>query len=550
MDQTPSSSKQDNGMNGLSFWAIFAALSFTNLLAGLEGSIAATALPSVVSDLQAGDNYVWIVNGYMLTYTAFLPLIGQASSVLGRRWPTIGSIAIFILGSSISGGALSTSAIIAGRLIQGIGAAGVTALTQVIVSDLVSVRDRGSYIGLVYAVAGVGSALGPPAGGTIVQYGSWRWIFWLSVPIGVVSLVLHFFFLHIVAVKKDGPLCTLKEKIIGGIDWVGNFILVGSVISTLVALSWANTRYPWSSWHIILPLVFGFLGMAAFFAYEGSTLFNRLCPYGSPTMPPRMFANRTSCAALISTFLAAMLTMWRIYFVPVYLQSVLLESPTRSGVLLLPTMLVGMPVAIISGQVLSRFGRYKPIHVFGFAVATLASGLYINFNRDSSLAKVVLYQIVAAIGGGCLLTTMLTAVQASHPPADMVAATSTWTFMQAFGGVWGLTIPAVIFNSQFDSRISTITSEAVRETLGGGDAYSHVSASYTTSLAPFLRTEVIEAYLGALKIVWVACLGFNALGAVLVLFEREITLSETVESDYGIKKENDGVQLESLTASI
>ncbi|KAK7710080.1 hypothetical protein SLS63_013046 [Diaporthe eres] len=262
-----------------------------------------------------------------------------------------------------------------------------------------------------------------------------------------------------------------------------------------------------------------------------------------------MFANRTSCVALLSTFLAAMLTMWRIYFIPVYLQSVLLNSPARSGVLLLPTMLVGMPVAIISGQVLSRFGRYKPIHVFGFAVATLASGLYINFDRDSTLAEVVLYQVVAAIGGGCLLTTMLTAVQASHPPADMVAATSTWTFMQAFGGVWGLTIPAVIFNSQFESRISNITSEAVREALGGGDAYSHVSASYITSLAPGLRTEVIGAYLGALKIVWVACLGFNALGAVLVLFEREITLSEAVESDYGIKKECDGVQLESLGGS-
>lgn len=453
------------------------------------------------------------------------------------------------MGSSISGGALSTSAIIAGRLIQGIGAAGITALTQVIVSDLVSIRDRGSYIGLVYAVAGVGSALGPPVGGAIVQYGSWRWIFWLSVPIGIVSLVLHFFFLHIVPVKQVGPIYTLKEKIVSGIDWVGNLILVGAVVSILVALSWADTRYAWSSWQIILPLVLGFLGMATFFVYEGSALCTKLCPRGSPTMPPRMFANRTSCVALLSTFLAAMLTMWRIYFVPVYLQSVLLDSPARSGVLLLPTMLVGMPVAIISGQVLSRFGRYKPIHVFGFAVATLASGLYINFDRDSSLAEVVLYQIVAAIGGGCLLTTMLTAVQASHPPADLVAATSTWTFMQAFGGVWGLTIPAVIFNSQFDSRISNITSQAVREALGGGDAYSHVSASYMTSLAPGLRTEVIGAYLGALKIVWVACLGFNALGAVLVLFEREITLSEAVESDYGIKKEDDGVQLESLGGS-
>ncbi|KAI3393648.1 hypothetical protein diail_3828 [Diaporthe ilicicola] len=279
MSQPPSSSKPGDAMDGMRFWAIFAALSFTNLLAGLEGSIAATALPSVVSDLEAGDNYVWIVNGYMLTYTAFLPLIGQASTVLGRRWPTIGSVAIFMLGSSISGGALSTTAIIAGRLIQGICAAGITALTQVIVSDLVSMRDRGSYIGLVYAVAGVGSALGPPVGGAIVQYGSWRWIFWMSVPIGAVSLILHVLFLHIFHVKKDGEQYTLKQKILGGIDWLGNLILVVSVVSVLIALSWANTRYPWSSWQVTLPLVLGFVGMVAFFVYEGSAICAKLCPW-------------------------------------------------------------------------------------------------------------------------------------------------------------------------------------------------------------------------------------------------------------------------------
>lgn len=422
-------------------------------------------------------------------------------------------------------------------MIQGVGGAGITALTQLIVSDLVSLRDRGTYIGIIYAVAGVGSALGPPVGGVIVQY-DWRWIFWLNLPIGAVALLAHLLCLQIGPVDGGNTMGSLTQKILGGIDWVGNLMLIGSVVSILVALSWADTQYPWSSWQIIVLLVFGFTGIAVFLFYEGSALCTMLCSRAPPTLPPRIFANRTAFAGLLSTFLAAILTMWRIYLLPVYLQAVLLASPARAGVLVLPTMLVGMVAAVVAGGVLSHFGRYKPIHIFGFAVATLASGLYFNLDSDSSVAEVVLYQVVAAIGGGCLLTTMLPSVQASHPSNDVVASTSAWTFMRAFGGVWGLTIPAAIFNSQFGSRIGSISSADVRQALAGGDGYSHVSASFITSLEPSLRAEVVAAYLGSLKIVWMVCLGFNAVGLALVFLEREIPLSDTIESDYEIKQKS------------
>lgn len=392
--------------------------------------------------------------------------------------------------------------LIAGRLVQGIGAAGISSLTQLIVSDLVSPRERGSYVGIIYAVAGVGSSLGPPVGGAIVQYHGFRWIFYLNLPIGGVALVAHLLCLRVGPVDQGDGKTTLVQKLVGGIDWLGNLLMMGSIVCILLALSWADTLFTWSSWQVILPMVFGFAGLASFFVYEGSPLFKRLCPRGPPTIPPRMFANRTSFAALTSTFLAAILTMWRIYFLPVYFQAVLLLSPSRSGVLLLPTIIVGMFMAVVAGVVLSRFGRYKPIHIFGFSVATLASGLYVSLDDRSSLAQVVLYQVVAAMGGASLMTTLLPAVQASHPSKDMVATTTTWTFVQAFGGLWGLTIPAAIFNSQFDSQLINITDETVRKTLGGGDAYSHVSASYISSLEPTIRAEVVAAYLNSLKCVW------------------------------------------------
>lgn len=471
--------------------------------------------------------------------TAFLPLFAQCATILGRRWPTIAAVGLFLIGSAISGGAPSTVILIVGRLTQGVGGAGITALTQLILNDLVSLRDLGTYSGIIYAVAGVGSALGPPLGGIVVQF-DWRWIFWLNVPIGALSLFAHLLFLKLKRTHNDdnddADKRSLFQKFVGGIDWTGNLILLCSVVSILVALSWADTQYSWSSWQIIMLLVAGCIGMGLFLLFEGSQLCKMMSPRAPPILPPRVFANRTAFAGLISTFLASILTMWRIYFLPVYLQAVLLVSPARAGVLVLPTMIIGMVAAVVAGGVLSHFGRYKPIHIFGFTVATLASGLYINFDGDSSVAEVVLYQVVAAIGGGCLLTTMLPSVQASHPPADTVASTSAWTFMRAFGNVWGLTIPAAIFNSQFESQINTISSVSVRTALGGGDGYSHVSASFITSLEPTVRAEVVAAYLASLKIVWAVCLGFNALGVALVFIEREIMLSAEVESDYEIKK--------------
>ncbi|KAH9906641.1 major facilitator superfamily domain-containing protein [Xylariomycetidae sp. FL2044] len=523
---------------GWRFWAVFPPLSIATFLVGLDSTITSSALPFITSQLKAGDNYVWIVNGYLLTSTSFLPLWGQLSQVLGRRWPTMAAVAIFILGSGVSGGATSTAMLIAGRLVQGLGGAGITAMTQLIVTDLVSLRERGKYIGVIYAVFGLGTAVGPPIGGVIAQYSNWNWVFWINLPIGGVTLLMQFFFLQIVFAKQMSVSQKLRQ-----IDWFGNALLVASVVSILIALSWANTRYTWGSYHIIVPLILGFVGMGLFFLFESS----KFCAY--PTIPPRLFGNRTSTIGLVCTFLQSMLTMWRVYFLPVYFQAVTLASVSRSGVLLLPTILIGIPAAIVSGQILARLGKYKAIHIFGFTVATLASGLYIDFDSHSSLAKIVIYQIIAGIGGGCLLTTMLPSVQAANPPKDVAAATSSWAFFRALGNVWGIAIPAAIFNNQMDSRIRSISSLQVRDFLSGGDAYTRVSADFILSLPQNLQSEVRGAYQGALKVVWEACLAFNAVGFLLIFLEKEIKLRTMLTSDHKLKEKTKKPD-EETTASV
>jgi MFS family permease len=474
-------------------------------------------------------------NLFLLRSTIFTPLYGQFANAFGRRWPSISGVAIFVLGSGISGGATSTAMLIVGRLIQGIGGAGIQAMTNIIVSDLVPVRERGRYMGIIFAVFGVGIAIGPPIGGAIAQHGKWRWIFWLNLPLGGLAIVLQLLFLHIETPKE----VTLREKL-RQIDWFGNFLLVGSIVAILIPLSWADARYPWSSWKIFVPLAVGFVAIIAFHVFEAT----KFCV--NPTIPSRLFGNRTSFVALANTFLSSMLTFWRIYFLPLYFQGVLLASPDRSGVLLLPSVLLGAPASVMAGFALSKWGRYKFIHLLGYTLMTLATGLYINLGEGTSLARVVIYQAIAGVGGGVLLSTFLPAVQAALPQSDAAVASATWGYLRTFGSVWGIAVPAAIFNSRFVYYAHGISDIDIRNSLGGGNAYAHVSSSYLRSLPDPIRQEVIGAYLATLKNLWEVCLGFCAFSLLLTFAEKEIKMGTTLTSDHML----DNVQVDKKAGDV
>jgi Major Facilitator Superfamily len=494
--------------------------------------------------LSAESLVVSLANLCLLLSTIFTPLYGQVANVFGRRWPAISGVAIFVLGSGISGGATSTATLIVGRLIQGIGGAGIQAMTNIIVSDLVPVRERGRYLGIIFAVFGVGIAIGPPIGGAIAQHGKWRWIFWLNLPLGGLAIALPLLFLHIETPK----VIKLQEKV-RQIDWVGNLLLVGSIVAILIPLSWADTRYPWSSWRIFVPLAIGFIAMIVFHGFEAT----RFC--NNPTIPSRLFGNRTSAITLANTFLSSMLTFWRIYFLPLYFQGVLLASPGRSGVLLLPSVLLGAPASVIAGVALSKWGRYKFIHLFGYTLMTLATGLYINLGESSSLAQVVIYQAISGVGGGVLLSTFLPAVQAAWPQSDSAVVSATWGYLRTFGSIWGAAVPAAIFNSRFMYYAEGISDVDIRNKLGGGNAYAHVSSSYLRSLPDSVRQEVIGAYLSTMKNLWEVCLGFCVFSLLLTFAEKDITMSTTLNSDHMLndvqvgKKDDDVESGELNTAS-
>ncbi|KAF1840231.1 MFS general substrate transporter [Cucurbitaria berberidis CBS 394.84] len=456
-------SKPTQPQYGMKFYLILLALSMTNILVAFEGTVVSTALPTIVRELGGGSSYVWVSSGYFLASTVLQPLYGQLADIF----------VAFVVGSGISGGAPDMSIMILGRVIQGVGGGGINMLVNLIVCDLVPLRDRGKWMAVIFAAISVGTGLGPFLGGVIVQTTSWRWVFLLNLPVGVLALVLLVVFLRIKTPKSTG---TWREKL-AKLDLGGNFIFIVSVSMILVALAYAGTLWPWDSYNSIATLLFGVFGIVVFVFYEESNY----CPH--PTIPLRLFRNRTSAAAFAITFIHSMLTLLVIYFLPVYFQGVLLSTPTRSGVQMLPTVIV-------------LFGRYKPFHIAGFLVITAGLGSFITLDRNSSMAAWVMVH----------LSTLLPAVQARLSDKDTAAATATWAFIRQFA----------IFNSRVEMLLPRISSMAVRAALDNGAAYDHGTKEYISQFQNPLRGEIISVYEDSLQLVWIFATAMAGLGFLLV----------------------------------
>lgn len=440
---------------------------------------------------------------------------------------------MYTLGSGICGGANSGGMLIAGRAIQGIGSGGINMIVDVIISDLVPLRERGNFIAIILTVYSVGTGLGPFTGGKIVQATTWRWVFYINLPVGGVALALLVAFLHVNYKKEMTLLQKLKR-----IDFVGNGIIMASSVSVLMALTYAGTRYAWSSWRILLPLVLGLGGFGLFMLWESS-------PYCiEPVMPPRLFKNRTSAIVYANTFNNSILLYWVIYLLPVYFQAVLGSTPARSGVQVLPIVVIAVPGAVISVLVLTKFGRYKQLHFFGFALMAVGLGLFSILDANSPTVEWVLFQVLGGGGSGMILNTLLPAFQAGLAESDQAAATASWAFIRSFGNVWGVAIPAAIFNNRFENLSYRISDPSVRNSLTAGRAYESATSVFVNSFHGALRQEIISVYSDALKLVWEIAIVFAGIAFFLVFLEKEIKLRTELDTEFGLVEKKKDVDSE------
>lgn len=509
------------------FYLILISLSFISFVAALDGSIIAIALPKITNDLSAANNYVWIANAFLVAQTVVQPPIAQLCNIFGRRMPMLISIAIFALGSGVAGGANDSAMLIAGRTVQGLGSGGIMMLVELIICDVVPLRDRGKYLGFVMSSTAVAAMLGPVVGGALVTV-NWRWIFYLNLPISGVTIIIMAIFLRLNHRKEPTWTAALLR-----IDFVGNLIFVASFCSLLIGTIFGGTVFPWSSWRVILPIVLGVLGWIGFHLYEWKP--PKFCKEVS--LPPRIFANRTSASGFYIDFISSVILQWVCFFWPVYFQAVKRTSPLRAGINFIPYEAFLIVTAGLGGGILSRFGQYKPLHLLGFCLGIIGPGLNIMLSRSTTKAEWVVFQVVDAIGRGLLLPTVLPAIMASLPDSDVASATGVYSFLRSFGFVWGITIPGIIFNAQFDRYSTLISDPAVREEMGGGRAYQFASGTYIESLVPIVQQEVLSVYGEAFKAVWIGAVAFGITGVVAVFAEKHIPLRTKLHTEYGMERD-------------
>ncbi|OQN96128.1 hypothetical protein B0A48_18043 [Cryoendolithus antarcticus] len=461
------------------------------MLSAVEGTIITSALPAITEALGGGNSYIWVPNAYLLASVATLPLFTQASTIFDRQNLLLIAAALFVLG-------LSTV----------LGGGGINLLIETVVTDLVPLRERGKYMSLVIIGATIGATLGPFLRGIITDNSTWRWAFYLNLNIGSVASLALFMFLR-VNYKQD----TTWRQRFRRIDLSGNLIFIGAFISVLIAVTWGGTAYEWKSFRIIVPLLLGFLGIALVTAFEWSL---RL--------------------SLGLTFIHAIVTYWTYYFLPIYFQSVNGQSAMHSGIDTLPTFAGGLVFALVGGVLLSKLGRYIPLHIAGFAVFTIAFGLLSLLDAKSNPAAWVFFQLIAASGSGVLVGILLPAVQAPLDQSVVATSTGVWSFARNFGCIWGVTIPSMMFNNQCAVLASGLSDQVLASKLTGGQAYQHATAAFLDSIAdPALQKEVVEVFTGALRVVWLVGIAFAGVGLLLVFLEKEVALSNSLNTEFGIQ---------------
>jgi EmrB/QacA subfamily drug resistance transporter len=404
-------------------------------LGSLDQTVVGTAMPRIIADLGGFDRYTWVTTAYLMTSTSVLPIVGRLTDMYGRKWFYIAGIAIFLLGSALAGLSQTLTQLIIIRGFQGIGGGIMIANAFIVIGDLFPPSERGKYQGLITAVFGLSSIVGPIVGGFITDNLSWHWIFYINIPLGipVIMAFIRFF--------PDIRPTRVKHRI----DYTGMMVLVVCVVSLVLGLSWGGVQYEWAS-----PQVIGVLSIAAVMVMVFILVESRAA---EPIMPLSMFGNGVATLSMIAMFFLGMGMFGAIIFIPLFFQGVLGLSATSSGSFLTPMMLGLVVASTLSGQALSRLGgHYRIQGLIGLVIMAVGMFLLSRMTVDTSRGEAILNIVVMGIGLGVAMPLFIIAVQNAVPYRIMGIATSSLQFFRAIGATVGLALFGSIMASRFVSN--------------------------------------------------------------------------------------------------
>ena len=498
---------------------VFSGLMLGMFLAALDQTIVATALPTIVNDLHGLNHISWVVTAYLLTSTVSTPLYGKLSDQLGRKGIFQFAIVVFLVGSVLSGLSQNMGELIAFRGIQGLGAGGLMAMAFTIIADVVSPRERGRYQGYFGATFALASIAGPLLGGVFTEQLSWRWIFYINVPIGIVALV-------VTSVVLKLPFRRQAHNI----DYFGAVLLIFGISATLLVTVWGGTQYAWSSPVILSLSVVAAILIAVFIVWEHHA--------SEPILPPSLFHIGVFRVTASVSFLLAMVMFGAIIYLPLYLQLVDGVSPTISGLLLVPLMLGLLATSILSGQVVSRTGRYKVFPIVGSLLMVLGMYLLSNLGLHTSHLVMSAYVIVLGAGMGMTMQIMVLATQNAVEGRLIGTATAAVTFFRSLGGAFGTSLFGAIFIAGLTHWIPVLLPGAVSKNLHVNQSFS-MSPAQLHAFPPQIQHGILDSFVRSLHTVFLVGVPLAAVTFVLTLFLKEIRL----RTDSGLERPSEDLAM-------
>jgi EmrB/QacA subfamily drug resistance transporter len=494
---------------------VFSGLMLGMFLAALDQSVVSTALPTIAGDFHGLNRLTWVVTAYLLTSTASAPLYGKISDLYGRKKIFQFAIVLFLAASALAGLSQNMNELIAFRGLQGIGAGGLMVLAMSIIGDIVPPSQRGRYQGYFGAVFGVASVAGPLIGGFLVQSISWRWIFYINLPIGAAALVVTSIVLH-----------DRSERRKHSIDYAGSLLLVAGVSSLLLVTTLGGSPdgygYPWASPQIIAMIVIGIAFIVAFVVREMTAI--------EPIVPMYLFRLRVFTASNAAGFVIGIAMFGAIIYLPVYLQVVKGVSPTISGLLLLPLMVGLLGASIGAGQIITRRGRYRIFPIAGTLITTVGMALLAFLSPSTSYEMISLDLFVVGVGIGLVMQVLVLAIQNGVDYKDLGTATSLSSFFRSMGGAFGTAILGAILTDRLDGNLRAALPASARPHLKVIAQAIVGSPALIKKLPPLWHEGAIQAYVHSIDTVFVVAIPIAFLAFLAALAMPEIRLRSTVGS--------------------
>lgn len=488
--------------------AAFSGLILVMLLAALDSTIVSTALPTIVGELGGLERLAWVVTAYLLAQTVVTPIYGKLGDLYGRKGVLQSAVVIFLIGSALCGISRNMTQLIGFRGIQGLGAGGLTVVTQAVIGDLVSPRERGKYQGIFGAVFGGASIAGPLLGGYFTSHLSWRWIFYVNLPIGLIALVV-----------LAATLPSQKHHTKRAIDYLGAALLA-IVLSSLTLLSdLAGSTYPWSS-----PITLGLIA-TTIVSLVLFLIAEHRAP--EPLLPLRLFKNRTVAVASAAGFIVGFALFGSVVYLPLFLQVVKSASPTASGLQMLPMMGGMLLTSIVSGQLISKTGRYKVFPVVGTAVMTVGLFMLARMTASTSLMAASAIMLTLGLGLGMVMQVLVIAVQNAVSYEDLGVATSGATLFRLIGGSLGTAILGAVFARRLATNLGSALGTGVNVGARG------MSAHELAALPQAARDAYAQAFTLSLDTVFFVAMGISAVGFAILWLMPEQTLRKTVGAAAG-----------------